>query len=179
MGYYWNQGCADETKTAQWYVEQYTAMHENLKNELAFDFNNDQKMETFEFSNICLELQEAGANNINLVTPTMFVHKIREGLILAKKMGLKIPIVYNTSSYENTETIKKLNNLTNNFSKVNTFEVKIWNKTFFCGFSALKKTIFKSHCKNFLLFSSLFLFGRCCFHSFSLASPARSQGDTL
>ena len=64
-----------------------------------------------EFSEICLELQEKGASNINLVTPTMFVHKIKEGLLLACSKGLKIPVVYNTSSYENVDTIKLLDGL--------------------------------------------------------------------
>ncbi len=61
-----------------------------------------------EFSEICLELQERGASNINLVTPTMFVYKIREGILLARSKGLSIPVVYNTSSYENVDTIKLL-----------------------------------------------------------------------
>ena len=61
-----------------------------------------------EFSDICLELQNNGVSNINLVTPTMFVYKIIEGLRLAKDKGLNIPIVYNTSSYENIDTIKML-----------------------------------------------------------------------
>ena len=61
-----------------------------------------------EFSNICLELQEAGANNINLVTGTMYVPLIVDGIKLAKKKGLNIPVIYNTSSYENVDTIKML-----------------------------------------------------------------------
>lgn len=61
-----------------------------------------------DFSNICLELQEKGANNINLVTPTMYVPSITKGLKLSFKKGLNIPIVYNTSSYENISTIKML-----------------------------------------------------------------------
>lgn len=64
-----------------------------------------------EFANICLELQNKGATNINLVSPTPYVHLIIEGLKLAKKKGLTIPIVYNTSGYENVETIKSLNSL--------------------------------------------------------------------
>ena len=64
-----------------------------------------------EFSNICLELQEAGANNINLVTPTHFVDKIALGLKLAKERGLNIPVVYNSSGYENVDTIKMLDGL--------------------------------------------------------------------
>ena len=57
---------------------------------------------------ICLELQEKGALNINLVTPTHYVPLIVESLNLAKKEGLTIPIIYNTSSYENISTIKLL-----------------------------------------------------------------------
>ena len=62
------------------------------------------------FSEICLELQSIGAHNINLVTPTMYVPHIIKGIKKAKKNGLIIPIIYNTSSYENIETIKLLKN---------------------------------------------------------------------
>lgn len=63
------------------------------------------------FSEICLELQSRGANNINLVTPTHYVPLIRKGLIQAKNRGLIIPIVYNTSSYENEATIESMKEL--------------------------------------------------------------------
>lgn len=63
------------------------------------------------FSEICLELQSSGANNINLVTPTHYVPLIRKGLIQAKNRGLIIPIVYNTSSYENESTIDSMKGL--------------------------------------------------------------------
>ena len=61
-----------------------------------------------EFCDICLELQNKGASNINLVTPTHYVPYIVDGLRLAKKSGLKIPVVYNSSAYENVDTIKML-----------------------------------------------------------------------
>jgi len=63
------------------------------------------------FALLCLELQNKGAVNINLVTPTHFVPLIIEGLKLAKEKGLTLPIVYNTSSYENIETIKLLDGI--------------------------------------------------------------------
>lgn len=63
------------------------------------------------FSDICIELQNKKANNINLVTPTHYVPSIIEGIKKAKEKGLKIPVVYNTSSYESIDTIKKLNNI--------------------------------------------------------------------
>ena len=58
---------------------------------------------------IMLEQQERGANNINLVTPTMYVEQIIKAIDIAKAGGLNIPIVYNTNGYEEVETIKKLN----------------------------------------------------------------------
>ena len=57
---------------------------------------------------IFLELQEKGANNINLVTPGQFVPQIIKAVELARNQNLKIPIVYNTSSYENVDTIRSL-----------------------------------------------------------------------
>lgn len=62
-------------------------------------------------SEIFLELQEQGANNINLVTPGHFIPQIREALILSKKQGLQIPIVYNTGSYEAIGALKSLDGL--------------------------------------------------------------------
>ena len=59
-------------------------------------------------SELMLELQAKKANNINLVTPTHFVPSIIEAIKLARKNGLSIPIVYNTSGYENVATIKQL-----------------------------------------------------------------------
>ena len=59
-------------------------------------------------SEIFLELQEKGALNINLVTPTHYVPQIIEALKIAKSKGLKLPIIYNSSGYEKVETIKLL-----------------------------------------------------------------------
>lgn len=58
---------------------------------------------------IFLEEQEKKVNNINLVTPTSYAIQIIEAIKIAKKNGLKIPIIYNTNGYENIETIKLLN----------------------------------------------------------------------
>lgn len=61
-----------------------------------------------EFSDICIKLQNRGACNINLVTGTMYVPLIVEGLRIAKDKGLKIPIIYNSSGYESVDTIRML-----------------------------------------------------------------------
>ena len=62
-----------------------------------------------ELSNIFIDLQKRGANNINLVTGFAYVPHIMEALELAKKQNLTIPIIYNTSGYESVETIRLLN----------------------------------------------------------------------
>ena len=61
-------------------------------------------------SDIFLSLQEKGAENINLVTPTHYSPQIIEALNLAKGKGLEIPVVYNCGGYESAETLKALEN---------------------------------------------------------------------
>ncbi len=62
-----------------------------------------------ELADIFIDEQNKNAENINLVTPTMYVYQIIEAVKIARNKGLKIPIVYNSNGYENVETIKKLN----------------------------------------------------------------------
>lgn len=57
---------------------------------------------------IFLELQEKGAHNINLVTPTHYTPEIIRAIGKAKEQGLRLPIVYNCSGYEKVETLKTL-----------------------------------------------------------------------
>ena len=59
---------------------------------------------------IFLEQQLRGAANIELVTPTHYVPQICLALDAAKSCGLKIPVVYNTNSYENLSTLELLKN---------------------------------------------------------------------
>lgn len=57
---------------------------------------------------IFLELQEKGAENINLVTPTHYIPSILNALERAKDAGLSLPIVYNTGNYETLDTLRML-----------------------------------------------------------------------
>ncbi|AND86207.1 radical SAM protein [Clostridium tyrobutyricum] len=59
-------------------------------------------------SEIFLEQQEKGAHNINLVTPTHYIPQIVKALDIAKSNGLRLPILFNTNSYSNLESIKYL-----------------------------------------------------------------------
>jgi putative pyruvate formate lyase activating enzyme len=60
---------------------------------------------------IFLGLERQNANNINLVTPTMFIPHISEAIRIARSRGMKIPAVYNTSGYERTEIIYSLSDV--------------------------------------------------------------------
>lgn len=61
-----------------------------------------------ELADIFIELQNKNVENINLVTPTSYALHIIEAIKIAKRNGLKIPIIYNTNAYENIETLKLL-----------------------------------------------------------------------
>ena len=58
-----------------------------------------------------LKLQSENASNINLVTGVCHIPLIVNALIMAKKDGLTIPVVYNSSGYESAESLKLLNGL--------------------------------------------------------------------
>ena len=67
-----------------------------------------KKVSTSELSTKFLELQEKGAHNLNLVTPTHYIPQIIEALYLAWNKGFSMPVVYNTSGYESEEALSLL-----------------------------------------------------------------------
>jgi len=81
------------------FCQNYNLSHNNFGKEISIE----------RLSEIFLELQKRGAHNINLVTPTHYIPQIIEALKIAKNNGLIIPIVYNSSGFENLEIIKLLN----------------------------------------------------------------------
>lgn len=83
------------------FCQNYDISRENFGKEISIE----------RLAKVFIELQEKGANNINLVTPTHFIDGIVKALNLSKRMGLKLPVVYNTSSYEKVESLKKLSGL--------------------------------------------------------------------
>lgn len=65
---------------------------------------------TERLAEIFLELQEKGANNINLVTPSHYYAQIKEALLLVKEK-LHIPVIANTSSYDSVEVLREMEGL--------------------------------------------------------------------
>lgn len=64
-----------------------------------------------QLSDLFLTLQDKGAHNINLVTPSHYIPGIAQALTLAKNRGLTIPIVYNTGGYDSVEALSMLEGL--------------------------------------------------------------------
>lgn len=60
---------------------------------------------------LMLDLQEKEAQNINLVSPTIWTIQLIKAIKIAKKNGLSLPIIWNTNGYEKVETVKLLNGL--------------------------------------------------------------------
>ncbi len=71
-------------------------------------FGKGKEISAEELAEIFLKQQENNVENINLVTPTSYVLQIIEAIKIAKQKGLKLPIVYNTNSYEKVETLQLL-----------------------------------------------------------------------
>ncbi len=61
-----------------------------------------------ELADIMLDLQAQNSHNINLVTATHFTPWVAEAIKIAKKRGLTVPVVWNSSGYELKDTLSML-----------------------------------------------------------------------
>ena len=61
-----------------------------------------------ELASVFLDVQAMGCHNLNLVTPSHVVWQILEALLIAVERGFKLPIVYNTSSYDSLQSLRLL-----------------------------------------------------------------------
>src|SRR6267154_1699099 len=74
---------------------------EQLKNEITHE----------RLAEMMLELQARGCHNINFVSPTHFAPQMARSILLAAEQGLRLPIVYNTNSYDSVEVLKLLDGI--------------------------------------------------------------------
>ncbi len=58
-----------------------------------------------------LRLQEAGVHSVGLVTPTSHLPTIAKALVRAKSLGLRVPVVYNSSGYDSVEALRAMEGL--------------------------------------------------------------------
>ena len=64
-----------------------------------------------ELARIFVGLQDEGAENINLVTPTHYIYPIMKALLDAYRQGLRLPLVYNTNGFESVELLELLDGI--------------------------------------------------------------------
>src|SRR6266481_9848192 len=74
---------------------------EQRENEVSFE----------RLAEIFLELQDQGCHNINWVSPTHFAPQLAKSLLIAARRGLRLPIVYNTNSYDSVEVLRLLDGI--------------------------------------------------------------------
>jgi len=61
-----------------------------------------------ELADLMLELQAAGAHNINLVSPSHVIFQIADAIEMARNQGLRIPIVYNSGGYDSVAALRRI-----------------------------------------------------------------------
>jgi putative pyruvate formate lyase activating enzyme len=71
-------------------------------------FGNGREVSLEELADLTLKLQDMGVHNINFVTPTHYSAHIAKAVYKARGKGLEIPVLWNTSGYENVEVLKLL-----------------------------------------------------------------------
>ena len=72
---------------------------------------SSQGMEPKVLAGLMLSLQRRGCHNINLVTPEHVVPQLLEALLIAVELGLRLPLVYNTSAYDSLSTLALLDGI--------------------------------------------------------------------
>ncbi len=73
--------------------------------------NHGERVTSEDLANIMMALQQQGCHNINLVSPSHYVPQIVFALAIAVNKGLRIPLVYNSSGYDEKATLEQLNGL--------------------------------------------------------------------
>ncbi len=76
-----------------------------------FDKSTVREMNPGDIADEMLRLQEAGAHNINLVSPSHVVWQIADAILLARNQGLNIPVVYNSGGYDSVEALRAITGL--------------------------------------------------------------------
>ena len=93
-----------------------------------------------ELTNLMLALQEEGAYTLDLVTGTQFIPSIIIALKNAQERGFKLPVVWNSSGFENVEQLKLINGYVDLYlMDVKTFSYEVAEK--FCGTKKYVKNI--------------------------------------
>jgi putative pyruvate formate lyase activating enzyme len=83
-----------------------------------------EELDAHQLARLMMGLQKRGCHNINFVTPEHVAPQIVEALPLAIRMGLRLPLVYNTSSYDSMESLQSMNGLVDIYMP----DFKLWDE---------------------------------------------------
>jgi putative pyruvate formate lyase activating enzyme len=83
------------------FCQNYSISHLGKGREVAFD----------RLARMMMELQDLGCHNINFVTPTHYVPQILKALPEAIDLGLRVPLVYNSSGYDSVAALELLDGI--------------------------------------------------------------------
>src|SRR5438876_6284755 len=86
-------------------------------------FGEGAEVTASELAGIMLDVQESGCHNVNFVTPEHVVPQILEALVIAVERGLRLPLLYNTSAYDNLVSIGWMNGLVDIYMP----DFKLWD----------------------------------------------------
>ena len=84
-----------------------------------------EEMDAKGIAALMLALQSRGCHNVNFVTPEHVVPQVVEAIAVAVAQGLRVPIVYNTSSYDSLESLRLLDGLVDIYMP----DFKFWERT--------------------------------------------------
>lgn len=122
--HYWEETCISGTKGSGTVFFSGCSLHcVFCQNEAIARGNVGKEISRERLAEIFLELQEKGANNINLVTPGQYIPHIIWSVEQARNQGLQIPVVYNTGSYECVDSLKQLEGIVDIYLP----DFKYWN----------------------------------------------------
>jgi putative pyruvate formate lyase activating enzyme len=96
-----------------------------------YERQQSREIETYALAEHMLFLQdELGCHNINLVSPSHFVPQIVRAVLEAVPMGLRLPLVYNTSSYDSVKSLKELDGIMSIYLADLRYAANKWGRRF-------------------------------------------------
>jgi putative pyruvate formate lyase activating enzyme len=84
---------------------------QNFQISQEFQQGHTRTLTTEELASEMLCLQDAGAHNVNFVSPSHMVYQMADAIKVAKGKGLVVPVVYNSSGYDSVEALRQIRGL--------------------------------------------------------------------
>jgi putative pyruvate formate lyase activating enzyme len=87
------------------------AFCQNYQISQEFQHGHPRSLTTDELAAEMLRLQDEGAHNINCVSPSHMVFQMADAVMVAKRKGLFVPVVYNSNGYDSVDALRRIRGL--------------------------------------------------------------------